>query len=152
MAVVEVTSRLTNDEPLMRNERSMPKLGLLLTLLCKRERGGSGEGKVVVDSAEPFRGQRAEDIVERASKNAETHESPQEGEKAGVHGFYYRRVLHGNKVVDCPVLREINLTAWEVLSHNAVNRKINELENQERRVREVLASPNEELKSTVNEQ
>lgn len=43
-------------------------------------------------------------------------------------------------MVEGAILRTVNLTAREVFSQKALSRKLNELENQERRDKEQLAS------------
>lgn len=80
-------------------------------------------------SPEPLDGQALEYIVE----SAESPQCPHGRRKTCLHVFYYRLVFHGREVLQCAILRELELTAREMLSHRAVNRKLDQLENQERR-------------------
>lgn len=52
-------------------------------------------------------------------------------------------------MVDCAVLREVSLTAREVLNHRVLNSKLYELEKQEWKDRKERALKNEELKNKL---
>lgn len=120
-------------------------------IVPSRGTGGSGEEKVLLGLAKPFRGQRVENMVRSATDNAQRWEFQEKGRKAGLQGFYYRRVFRITELVDCAVLKEINLTAREVLSQKALNWKVNELGKQKRRTREQSGSRNERLRRALNE-
>lgn len=64
-----------------------------------RETGDNGERKVIVESAEPFVGQRVVDMVGIAVQSAEPRVRRQEVRKTCLHSFFYRRVSRGDVVV-----------------------------------------------------
>lgn len=57
--------------------------------------------------------------------------------------------MRGNDTVDCALLGENNLAAWEVLSRRASNWKLNELEKQEQTDRGELARKDEKLENEL---
>lgn len=61
--------------------------------------------------AEPFDRQGLENMVKRARESTELRECSQRERNPYMHGFYYRRVFRGSNVVDCGVLKAMNLTA-----------------------------------------
>lgn len=95
----------------------------------RRETTGTTKRKVIESSASPFCRQRAKDMAGSAREDAEPRKSRQRGRKTGLHGFYYTSVFHGNDTVQYAGLRETNLMTQEMLSHKAINWKLNELEN-----------------------
>lgn len=52
-------------------------------------------------------------------------------------------------MIDCPVLRGVESTAWEVMSSRGLDTVLDELKKHERKDREELARENEELKSKL---
>lgn len=57
--------------------------------------------------------------------------------------------FRGSEVADYPLLNELILTPREVLSSRALNKKLNEIEKQEQKDREKLASRNEKLRNKL---
>lgn len=116
------------------NEYAQTKTAAYITV---QRRGTKKIAKrmVVVSSAESLFGQRVENMVKKARENAERREFRQGGRKKCLHGFDYRPVSRGSKVVDCAILKEMSLAAWQVLSHKALDGKAEKLEMQEQRER-----------------
>lgn len=88
------------------------------------ETGDSGEVKGITGSAEPFSKQPVGDMVESAREHAEPRECRQGEGKTYLYVFHYRRVFLGSEVVDYAIPRKVNLTAWAVLSHRALDSKL----------------------------
>lgn len=63
--------------------------------------------------------------------------------------FYYRLVFRDSNVVDCAVLKDVNLTARQVLRHRASDQKLNKLERQQRGNVNEWARINAELKGEL---
>lgn len=102
----------------------------------------SGKEKTFFGSAEPLHRQNVKDTVGSTRENAELRECSQGGRKTCLHSFHCRRVLRGSKAGDCAVLRKVNLTAREGLSHTALHSELKELEKKIRRIRQKLARKN----------
>lgn len=94
----------------------------------RTEARDSGMRKVLLGSAEPFQRQGLEEIVESAREAAETRESRQEERKTSLHSFYCRRLFRDTKIMDCAVLRRMDLTAREMLRYRALEARLNKLE------------------------
>lgn len=89
--------------------------------------------KLILVSTKPIPAQRVENMMGSAKESVETRECRQRERETCLHVFHYSRLFRGNKIVDCTVLREMNLTAWGVWSYRALNSKLYELGEQERR-------------------
>lgn len=76
---------------------------------------------MIAGSAEPFLRRRAENRVQTARKNVKPQECQLGGSKTFLHGLYYTLFFLSSEEVDCAVLREMSVTAREVLSHQALN-------------------------------
>lgn len=109
----------------------MHELALQLISLCMGGTGRSGEGKVPVASAGQLPRQGLEDRIGWARMSAEPRECRQGNSKTCLQGFYHRHVIRGNKVVSCAVLKKKNLTAPEMFSHRASDRKLYDPRKQE---------------------
>lgn len=83
---------------------------------------GSAEGEVIAGSAKPLSGQQVKDMVESAKKNSEQRGCQKRRRSTFLHGFDYRSVLCGSKVMDCAALEEMSSTARGVLSHKVLQR------------------------------
>lgn len=79
---------------------------------------------MVASSTELFHGQGLKDMVCSATQTAVPRDGRQRERKTCLQGFCYTRVFRGSKAVECAVLREISFMAWKVLSHKAINRKL----------------------------
>lgn len=115
-------------------------------IVHRKEIGGSGEGKVNVRSAERFTEKGVKDVMGRARENAKPWEGPQGGRKTNPHSFYYNIVFCSEEVMECTVLREMNLVGREVLSRKALDTKLTKLLKQKWRCRAELARKRAELK------
>lgn len=80
--------------------------------------------KMVVGMAEPLYGHGVEDIVRNAKENTQPQECRQGEERTCLSGFYNRHAFRGNREFHCAELREINLTAREMLAHRALDHKL----------------------------
>lgn len=134
----------------MRKWNEIARTGTATKLIVNRGgTGGSGEGKVIVSSAEPLSAQRVEDIIVSARENGEPRSCRQAARKTYPYGCYYKRVIRGKEVVDCAVLRKLNSMAAEVLRQEALNSKMDELGKEEQKNREELARKSEELETKL---
>lgn len=104
---------------------------------------------VILGSARPFDGQDVKELVGCATEIAEPRECSQRERKTCPHGLYFTRVFRGDEVIECAVLKELNLTAWDVLSRRASNRKLDELGKQARSDLAELARSIAELKKKL---
>lgn len=112
MAVVGVTSQSTYREDMDEewSEYARTRIATYVTV-HRGMTGDSEEGKAIVGLVEPFFGKRVEDMVESTRENAKLRECRQEGINTHPNGFYYKRVVRVNALVDCTILREVNLAA-----------------------------------------
>lgn len=88
---------------------------------------------MTVGLAESFDEHGVETMVGSARENAKSSECRPRASKTRLRGFYYRRAFPGDEVLECTVLREMSLTAREVLSHSALDTKVTKLVKQEQR-------------------
>lgn len=86
-------------------------------------------------------------MVGNARENVEPRNCPQSGMRKCLHGLYRRHVFRCNEIVDCAILKKMNMTARELLSRRASDKELRELEKQEWRDREEFARRIEELES-----
>lgn len=109
----------------------------------------SGERRIVVESAEAFDEQGVKDMVESSRKYPKPRDCQKKVRKTRPHGFYYWPIFRGDKVVECTLLRKMNLTAWRVLSHRASDTILTKLMKQERMHRKDLTRWNAQLKKKL---
>lgn len=123
MAVVEDYSRLKCRRDTDERSNDYSQTGFAIyDNVYKKETGGSGEEKLIVGSAQLFDEQGVEYMVTIAKKSAEPQECQQGKRKTCQHGFYSRPVFSSNKVAECPLLRKMNFTSQEVMSHRALSK------------------------------
>lgn len=100
---------------------------------------------MILGSAEPFHGQRVENMTDCAWENVENRETPQRERETCLYGFDDRRAFRSSEMTDCAVQREMTLTSRVALGHIFLSWKLNELKKQERRARENLPRKSENL-------
>lgn len=104
MTVVGGTSRSTYTEDKDNKRKKCARTAVATyTVMHRIKTGDTAESTVVVDLAEPSRGQRVEDRVGSARKNAEQLESRPVERMTGLHVFVNRRGFLGSEVADCAV-------------------------------------------------
>lgn len=91
------------------------------------------ESFVIKESQEIFRGQAMDDMVKRGIEHVGGRRLPQSRTKKSAEGFYYRKLFRGDKVMECSVLSEVELTAKETLTWEAVSRKVTSCDKAQRK-------------------
>lgn len=84
-------------------------------------------------------------MVGSAKEIAESLGCRQAERNTCFHDFYYMCVCRGEEVVECTVLREIKLIAWQVSSNRALECRLDELGKQERKTIAELSKRSAEL-------
>lgn len=144
MGVLEVASRSTYRKDLDEkwNEYERTETGNYI-IVHRTGKERSGKRKMLEGSAEPFYGQGVKNMARSARANAKPRECRKGERKTCLHGSYNRLVFRGSKVRDCAVLKEIILSALEVLSQSVLDIEVDELRKQEQSDREQLARKTE---------
>lgn len=94
-------------------------------MIVHRKRvGNEADGKVIVESPEPFRAQAVDEKVESEIKNVGARRIRQGRTQKSAEGLCYRRVFSGDKDVSFLVLKELKLTVKEVVRLGAVSDKV----------------------------
>lgn len=79
-------------------------------------------------SLEPFAGQAVDEMVAGRVENVGAQRARHGKRKMNLNGFHYGRVFHGVDVVECPVLKEVKLTAGERLRRRAVSDRVRRID------------------------
>lgn len=90
-------------------------------IVHRKEKRGREKGKLILGLAEPFNGHDLNDMIKSGRKSTKPRECQQKERKTCAHSFYCRRVFRSSEEVNGAVLREMDLTAWELLGYKALN-------------------------------
>lgn len=85
--------------------------------------GNEAEECVIEGSPKPFSKQVVDEIVASEMEDAGARRLRQGTRKMDLEGFYYRRVLSTEELVECLVPRELELTAGELLRRKSGERQ-----------------------------
>lgn len=83
--------------------------------------GNKAEDCVIVRSAEPFSEQAVHERVASEMKNNGVRRFRPSTRNTGLNGFYYRKLFHGDEVVECYVPKKLKLTAGKMLRRKTVS-------------------------------
>lgn len=90
----------------------------------RKRLGNEADGCVTVGSLEPFSEQAVEDVKADEMEDVGARRICEGTMKTGLEGFYHRKLFRGDEAVQCPVLKNLELTAAETERREKVSEKI----------------------------
>lgn len=93
-------------------------------IVHRKKVGSKAKGYATVRSRKPLTAKDVDEMVTNEMEKVGARRFRQGSEKKGLDGFYYRKVFRGSEVVECPVLKELELETGETLRRKAEDRKV----------------------------